>query len=214
MPWVCAIFGLYIRRDAHCKYRKSPSLRRTKLQNFDVSTCSCLRLIHWSQVLSQEWRCSWMSVLLQLHLSDQQMYCLINWGAFYIRGLTLYRIVVIAKLQNPIRCPKWYVSLIILYNCDSHADLKSFTRKYLSQWRWLREPFSQAVVAYKKVWGKKYSVDNDSIVDSFKRQQIRIHDNICQFNCICTSRYAYSTSIFFRKSQLELTTPHLRLFNI
>ena len=26
-----------------------------------ISPCSCLRPIHWSQVLSQEWRCSWSS---------------------------------------------------------------------------------------------------------------------------------------------------------
>ena len=28
---------------------------------FLVSSCSCLRSIHWSQVLSWEWRCSWGS---------------------------------------------------------------------------------------------------------------------------------------------------------
>ena len=28
---------------------------------FLVSSCSCLCSIHWSQVLSQEWRCSWSS---------------------------------------------------------------------------------------------------------------------------------------------------------
>ena len=28
---------------------------------FLVSTCSCLCPIHWNQVLSQEWRCSWSS---------------------------------------------------------------------------------------------------------------------------------------------------------
>ena len=53
---------------------------------FLVSSCSCLCPIHWSQVLGWEWRCSWscanrwcsnyMSAMLQLHLSDQQFYCL------------------------------------------------------------------------------------------------------------------------------------------
>ena len=28
---------------------------------FLVSSCSCLCAIHWDQVLSQEWRCSWSS---------------------------------------------------------------------------------------------------------------------------------------------------------
>ena len=30
-----------------------------KAQIFLGSSCSCLRSIHWSQVLSWEWRCSW-----------------------------------------------------------------------------------------------------------------------------------------------------------
>ena len=32
-----------------------------KVQMFLVSSCSCFRSIHWSQVLSWEWRCSWSS---------------------------------------------------------------------------------------------------------------------------------------------------------
>ena len=33
----------------------------SKTYMFLVSSCSCLRSIHWSQVLSWEWRCSWSS---------------------------------------------------------------------------------------------------------------------------------------------------------
>ena len=48
---------------------------------FLVSSCSCLCPIHWSQVLCWEWRCIWSSAdrrsaMLQLHLNDQQFYCL------------------------------------------------------------------------------------------------------------------------------------------
>ena len=32
-----------------------------KTEMFLVSSCSCLRSIHWSHVLSWEWRCSWSS---------------------------------------------------------------------------------------------------------------------------------------------------------
>ena len=32
-----------------------------KLKMFLASSCSCLCLIHWSQVSSWEWRCSWSS---------------------------------------------------------------------------------------------------------------------------------------------------------
>ena len=57
-----------------------------------ISSCSWICPIHSSQVLSQEWRCSWSSAdrqLLQLHLSDQQFY---RQGAPYIRGLTVTQI--------------------------------------------------------------------------------------------------------------------------
>ena len=52
-----------------------------------VLFCSCLCPIHWSQVLSQEWRLEmpleqrW-EVMLQLHLSDQQVYCLPRCGLY------------------------------------------------------------------------------------------------------------------------------------
>ena len=39
------------------------NIRHTKSPTwmFFVLSCSCLCLIHWSQVLSQEWRCGWSS---------------------------------------------------------------------------------------------------------------------------------------------------------
>ena len=45
-------------------YRQVSNIRRTKSQNlnFLVSSCSCLCAIYWSQVLSQEWRCSWSAL--------------------------------------------------------------------------------------------------------------------------------------------------------
>ena len=69
------------------------------------SSCSCLCSIQWGQVLSREWRCCWScadrsllnplrpgvksrvkmllelrgQAMLQLHLSDQQFYCLITY---------------------------------------------------------------------------------------------------------------------------------------
>ena len=52
----------------HCTsneyYCQSSNIRLTKAQTlymFLISFCSCLCRIHWSQVLSREWRCSWSS---------------------------------------------------------------------------------------------------------------------------------------------------------
>ena len=44
-------------------YRKISNKRRTKSQNLNDSrlVCSCLRQIHWSQMLSRDWRCGWSS---------------------------------------------------------------------------------------------------------------------------------------------------------
>ena len=52
---------------------------------FPDSACSYLCVIHWSQVFSREWRCSWSSAdrLLQPHLGDQQFNCLLNCVLYY-----------------------------------------------------------------------------------------------------------------------------------
>ena len=60
--------------DGHYwNFCKTSNISRTKSQNLNVSRLA-LQLscpIHWSQVLSREWRCSWSSAI-QLHLSDQK----------------------------------------------------------------------------------------------------------------------------------------------
>ena len=60
---------------------------------FLIPSCSCLCPIHWSQVLSLEWKCSWSS-------GDRR--CsnyiwviskfIVYYGATYIRGLTVYQL--------------------------------------------------------------------------------------------------------------------------
>ena len=55
-----------------------------------VSSCSCLCPIHWSQVLSREWRCSWGSADRRC---SNYIWVINNFiafsGATYIRGLTV-----------------------------------------------------------------------------------------------------------------------------
>ena len=57
---------------------------------FLVSSCSCLRSIHWSQVLSWEWRCSWSSADRRC---SNYIWVINNfiayWGATYIIGFTV-----------------------------------------------------------------------------------------------------------------------------
>ena len=65
-----------------------------------VSPCSCLCPIHWSQVLSREWRCSWSSAD-----SRCSNYILVidNFiafsGASYIKGLAV--IMKVREVDNP-----------------------------------------------------------------------------------------------------------------
>ena len=74
-------------------YHQTSSIRCTKSQNkmFLVLSCICLCPIHWSQVLSREWRCSWSSADRQW---SKYIWVINNfiayWGAFYIRGLKAY----------------------------------------------------------------------------------------------------------------------------
>ena len=56
-----------------------------------VSSCSCLCPIHWSQVLSPEWRCSWNSADRWCSNYIWVINKFIAYkGASYIRGVTVY----------------------------------------------------------------------------------------------------------------------------
>ena len=72
------------RRKHDGYYRKISNISRTKFH------CSCLCSIHWSQVLSWEWRCSWSSA--DRRCSDY-IWVIDNFiaykGASYIRDLTV-----------------------------------------------------------------------------------------------------------------------------
>ena len=50
-----------------------------------VLSCSCICPSHWSQVLSREWKCRLSSAdtMLQLHLSNQQVYFLVSSTLYY-----------------------------------------------------------------------------------------------------------------------------------
>ena len=54
-----------------------------------VSSCSCIWTIHWSQVLSREWRCSWSSARRCsncIWLSDPQFYCLLKYARLILEA--------------------------------------------------------------------------------------------------------------------------------
>ena len=57
---------------------------------FLVSSCSCLRSTHWSQVISWEWKCCWSSADRRC---SNYIWVINNFityqGATYIRGFTL-----------------------------------------------------------------------------------------------------------------------------
>ena len=74
------------------RYRQTSNITCTKFQNLTVShlflQLSCP--IHWSHVLSQEWRCSWSSADSQCSNYIRKMNNFIaNYDAPYIRGLTV-----------------------------------------------------------------------------------------------------------------------------
>ena len=63
-----------------------------------ASACSCLCPIHWSQVLSREWRCSWSSADRRC---SNYLWVIHNlnayWGATYIRDLTVHVFVTVSR---------------------------------------------------------------------------------------------------------------------
>ena len=80
------------RCDAHLKlyYRKTSSINRTKSQSLNVSCILAQVSIHWSQVLSWEWRCSWSSADRRC---SNYIWVINNFiaykGGTYIRGFTV-----------------------------------------------------------------------------------------------------------------------------
>ena len=75
------------------EYHKISNIRGTKFESlmFLVSSCMCLCPIHWSQLLSREWRCSWSSADRRCFnyiwvINDFIAY----YCSTYIRGLTVH----------------------------------------------------------------------------------------------------------------------------
>ena len=63
-----------------------------------VSSCGCLCPIHWNQVLSREWRCSWSSG--DRHFSNYIWViknCIAYFGASWIRGFTVYQMTCLSS---------------------------------------------------------------------------------------------------------------------
>ena len=72
-----------------------------------ASSCCCLWPIHWSQVLSREWRCSWSSADRRCSNYIGVVNNFITyWGATYIRGLTVVGMVVSYGLVS-VRVNEW-----------------------------------------------------------------------------------------------------------
>ena len=87
--------------------------------------------IHWSHVLSREWRCSWsMSAMLQLHLSDQYVYCLLRRA--YIRGLVVCIAVVSYGQVLPISSIVTLLSLRQSYNCPCGGEETYYEYGYIN----------------------------------------------------------------------------------
>ena len=76
-------------------YCKISNISRIKSDNLVivVSSCSCLWPIHWSQLLSWEWRCNWSSADRRCSNYIWVMKkCIANSCVSYIRGLTIVMI--------------------------------------------------------------------------------------------------------------------------
>ena len=74
------------------KYSQISNISHTKSQTslLPISSCCCLCPIHWSKVMSREWRCSWSSADRRC---SNYIWVINNFiaqqGRTYIRGLTV-----------------------------------------------------------------------------------------------------------------------------
>ena len=88
---------------------------------FLISSCSCLCLIHWSQVLNWEWGCSWSSAGRRC---SNYIWVINNFVAYYgaphIKGMTVYVFLIHKKYHDDIlwKCwhdvTKWLPSFFVL----------------------------------------------------------------------------------------------------
>ena len=80
---------IYLQRNVHSTVKPLvQDIPNPNIFMFLVSSWSCLCSIHWSQVLSQEWRCIWSSA--DRRCSNIWVINFIAYyGASYIRGLTI-----------------------------------------------------------------------------------------------------------------------------
>ena len=92
---------------------------------FLVSSCSCLCPIHWSKVLSREWRCSWNSADRRC---SNYIWVINNFiayrGAFYIRG---FKVILQEYESENVVCQ---LSAILI---RSHCVKRRYIR-YISLW--------------------------------------------------------------------------------
>ena len=112
---------------------------------FLVSSCSCLCPIHWSHVLSPEWRCSWSSADRRC---SNYIWVINNfiafWGVAYIIGLMVlkrfrHNILIELTLRLCIIHPKPSVIHLIIHHENINKNNQS---KYCHlRWYWsiLRE---------------------------------------------------------------------------
>ena len=84
-----------------------------------VSSCSCFRSIHWSQVLSWEWRCSWSSADRRC---SNYIWVINNFiaykGGTHIRGFT----VMILNMSLLLR---WIDPVLNKYRTTSRVNISS-----------------------------------------------------------------------------------------
>ena len=89
------------------EYRQTSNISRTKFQNlmFFVSSCSCLCLIRWRTVLSQEWRCSccnyiWMINNFIAYLGATYTRCFMAISSLSIDRRLNSRITCLTTIEN------------------------------------------------------------------------------------------------------------------
>ena len=82
---------------------------------FLVSSCSCPCPIHWSQVSSREWICSWSSADRRCSNYIWMINNFIDYqGASYIRGLTVLKMVCIRNHISILIVPHIFINILLV----------------------------------------------------------------------------------------------------
>ena len=153
---------------------------------FLVSSCSGLRTLHWSQVLSWEWRCSWSSADRRCSNYIWVINNFISYlGATYIRGFT----VIIWNIKSRKKCVVFLFHLALHYTLENglYHNREHKCGKQSQQW-------DKRDMILSKI--RKSILTKNKTVSLRSQPKSVLWKSPCWYECVCGYSTCYCMYLF------------------